>query len=133
MIEYAIVYLKKQSAEYTSIILNVSGAVNKIRSLNLLSSYWDRLKYCKTFNIKRFAKRIIPEHRCATRNFSGQGDRFVELEHFNKHFITNTIRAFLSKIKKRFSPYILDYGWINCSDNAKALNMHVHLIYSAGF
>ena len=39
MIEYAIVYLKKQSAEYTSIILNVSGAVNKIRSLNLLSSY----------------------------------------------------------------------------------------------
>ena len=42
VIEYADVYLKKQSAEYARIILNVSDAVHNIRSLNLLSSYQDR-------------------------------------------------------------------------------------------
>ena len=42
VIEYADVYLKKQSAEYTRIILNVSDAVHSIRSLILLSSYQDR-------------------------------------------------------------------------------------------
>ena len=42
VIEYADVYLKKQSAEYTRIILNVSDAVHIIRSLILLSSYQDR-------------------------------------------------------------------------------------------
>ena len=43
MIEYADVYLKKQSAEYARIIMNVSDAVQSIRSLNLLSSYRHRL------------------------------------------------------------------------------------------
>ena len=33
MIEYADVYLKKQSTEYARIILNVSDAVHSIRSL----------------------------------------------------------------------------------------------------
>ena len=42
MIEYADVYLKKQSAEYARIILNVSDEVHSIRSLILLSSYQDR-------------------------------------------------------------------------------------------
>ena len=42
MSEYADVYLKKQSAEYARTILNVSDAVHSIRSLNLLSSYWDK-------------------------------------------------------------------------------------------
>ena len=42
MIEYVDVYLKKQSAEYARIILNVSDVVYGIRSLNLLSSYQDR-------------------------------------------------------------------------------------------
>ena len=42
MIEYAGIYLKKQSSEYAR-ILNVSDAVHNIRSLyELLSSYWDR-------------------------------------------------------------------------------------------
>ena len=35
MIEYANIYLKKQSAEYARIILNVSDAVHSIRSLNV--------------------------------------------------------------------------------------------------
>ena len=42
VIEYADVYLKKQSAEYARIILTVSDAVHSIRSLILLSSYQDR-------------------------------------------------------------------------------------------
>ena len=42
MIEYAGIYLKKQSAAYTK-ILKVSDAVHSIRSLyKLLSSYRDR-------------------------------------------------------------------------------------------
>ena len=40
MIEYADIYLKKQSAEFARIILNVSDAIHSVRSLyNLLSSY----------------------------------------------------------------------------------------------
>ena len=42
MIEYADVYLKKQSAEYARIIMNVSDVVHSIRSMSLLSSYRDR-------------------------------------------------------------------------------------------
>ena len=43
MIEYASIYLKKQSVEYARIILNVSDAVHSIRSLyKLLNSYRDR-------------------------------------------------------------------------------------------
>ena len=41
--------------------------------------------------MKRFAKRIMPEYRCATRNFSGQRKWvFVKLGHIDKHFIKNT-------------------------------------------
>ena len=36
----------------------------------------------------------MPECRCDTRNFSGQEKEFVELGHFDKHFIKNTIRVF---------------------------------------
>ena len=61
-------------------------------------------EHCQTFKIKRFAKRIMPECRCATRNFSGQEEGFVKLGHFDKHFTKNIIRAFLFKIRKRFSP-----------------------------
>ena len=42
MIEYADLYVKKQSAEYARIIVNVSDAVHNTTSLNLLSSYRDR-------------------------------------------------------------------------------------------
>ena len=42
MIEYAVIYLKNQSAKYSR-ILNVSDAVHSVRSLyKLLSSYRDR-------------------------------------------------------------------------------------------
>ena len=77
VIEHAGIYLKKktQSAEYAR-ILNVPIAVHSIVSLyKLLSSYRDRETYsehCQTFKMERFAKRIMPECRCATRLFSGQ-------------------------------------------------------------
>ena len=74
MIQYAGIYLKKQSAEYVR-TLNVSDAVHIIRSLyNLLSSYRDRdvFRTLSTFKRERFAKRRMPECRCATRNFTWQ-------------------------------------------------------------
>ena len=52
----------------------------------------------------RFAKRIMPECRWATRNFSGQEEGFVELGHLDKYFIKKTICAFLSTIRKFFLP-----------------------------
>ena len=61
-------------------------------------------EYCQTFKTKRFAKRMMPECRWATRHFSGWEEGFVELGHFDKHLIKNIIRAFLSKIRKPFSP-----------------------------
>ena len=64
MIEYAGIYLKKQSAEYTR-ILNVSDAVHSIKSLyKLLSS-------CR----QRDVFRTLSEHNgafCKNNNFSGQ-------------------------------------------------------------
>ena len=46
-------------------------------------------EHCQTFKMKRFAKRIMPECRHTKRNFQGRGG-FVELEHFDKHFVKNT-------------------------------------------
>ena len=37
--------------------------------------------------MSRFAKRKGNTCKCATRNFSGQEGGFVELEHFDKHFV----------------------------------------------
>ena len=114
MIEYDDVYLKKQSAEYARIILNVCLlCVHELfwiwcSTYYKITEFTEQLrrqmysKHCQIFRIKRFAKRIMPECRCATRNFSGQEESFVELGHFDKHFIKNTIRAFFSKIRKLF-------------------------------
>ena len=104
---------EKNSAEYDIIILSVSDAVYSIRSLNSLSSYQDRHIHCQTFKIMHFAKRIMPECRCTTRTFSGQEEGFVERGHFDKHFIKNKIRAFLSKIRKLLSPKFCtcECGW----------------------
>ena len=60
MIEYAGIYLKKQSAEYAR-ILNVSDAVNNIRSLYKLLSRGiieaeTYLGHCQAFKTERFAK-----------------------------------------------------------------------------
>ena len=60
MIEYAGIYLEKQSAEYARILI-VSDAVHSIRS-KLLSSYQDRdtetyTEHCQTFKMEPFAKR----------------------------------------------------------------------------
>ena len=66
MLEYASIYLKKQSAEYGT-ILNVSDAVDIIRSLyKLLSSHRDRAfsQHCQTFKMERFGKRLMRNQKC---------------------------------------------------------------------
>ena len=125
MIEYGGIYLKKQSAEYAR-ILNVSDALHSIRSpYRLLSSYRDRETYpehCQTFKMERFAKRIMPECRCATKNFSGQRgggglwnwgtsikilsktpQKRASQGNIFEFFLLDTLRAFLSKIRTLFS------------------------------
>ena len=76
LIKYVGIYLKN-SAEYAR-ILNVSDTVHSIKSLHkLLSSCRDRETYSEhyqTFKMQRFAKRIMTECRCATRNFQGKGE-----------------------------------------------------------
>ena len=52
--------------------------------------------------MEHFAKIIMPECWYATRNFSGQEEGPVELGHFDKCFVKNTMRPFLSKIRKVF-------------------------------
>ena len=154
MLEYADLHLKKllsMPEVFWMCLIQYS-----IRSLyNLPSSYRDRhSEHCQTFKMEPFAKRIMPECRCATSSFSGQEEGFLELGHFNKHFVKNTINtisAFLSKIGTFFSlvarlwvwlnmhqyPWIClnipEKGWTNCSDYARALNMHAHLICLAGY
>ena len=59
-------------------------------------------KHCQTFKMEHFAKIIMPECWYATRNFSGQEEGPVELGHFDKCFVKNTMRPFLSKIRKVF-------------------------------
>ena len=75
-IEYAGIYLKKLSAEY-GIILNVSHEVDskvkvQIKEQLLRQTYF---KHRQTIKMESFAKGIMPECRCATRNFSEQGAR----------------------------------------------------------
>ena len=61
-------------------------------------------KHCQTFKMEHFAKIIMPECWYATRNFSGQEELGpVELGHFDKCLVKNTMRPFLSKIRKLFS------------------------------
>ena len=43
----------------------------------------------QTFKVEHFAKIRMPEYRCTTSNSQGRGG-FVELGHFDKHFIKNT-------------------------------------------
>ena len=56
---------QKHGAEYSR-ILNVSEAVQITEQLSETYS-----AHCQTLMMEHFAKRIIPECRCATRNFSG--------------------------------------------------------------
>ena len=54
-------------------------------------------EHCETFKMERFAKGIMSECRCATRNFLGQlRGRFVELGHFDKEALqANILKLFL--------------------------------------
>ena len=81
MIEYTGIYPKKQSTEFAR-ILNVSEfwlCLMQHITQGVFTNYWavaekeTYSEYCQTFKMERFAKTIMPECRCATRNFSGQG------------------------------------------------------------
>ena len=137
------------------------------------------------FKMECFAKRMMLECRCITRNFSGQGvgevtwTRALWYRFRPKHqkvFLLDTHKtafwmenltqrstqsAFLSKTRTFFLTFrkgregltqvallwvwlnmhqypwiclnILENAWINCSDLAKALNIHDHLTFSTGF
>ena len=90
--EYAWIclYIPEYSSEDVR-ILNVPGAVHSIRSLyKSLSSYHKTYsEHCVTFKMEHFAKRIMPECQYATRIFQHSGC-FIELGHFDKHFVKNT-------------------------------------------
>ena len=55
--------------------------------------------HCQTFKIERFAKRIMPECRCAARNFQVRKGRFVELGHIDKEFVKNTRKILRSRME----------------------------------
>ena len=68
MIEYASICMKKSSAGYARILMQY------------MTNYWVVIKteayseHCQTFKMERFAKIVMTECKCATRNFSGWGD-----------------------------------------------------------
>ena len=90
--------LKKQSAEYAIILHKVTVQITEQLSRQRLIQ-----NTFQTFKMERFAKRIITECWCATRNYSGQGG-FVELKHFDKDFVKNTTEkeALQEKILESF-------------------------------
>ena len=80
---------------------DVTGLPKKTLDMSLTYS-----KHCQTFKMEHFVKIIMPECWYATRNFSEQEEGLVELGHFDKCFVKNTIRPFLSKIRKLFSLWL---------------------------
>ena len=78
-IEYVGIHLKKQIADYAS-ILNVSDAVHSRKThYKLLSNYWDR-----------HFQNTVKHLRCSVlQKDMGEGG-CVEHGHFDKHFIKNT-------------------------------------------
>ena len=60
VIEYAGIYLKKQSAEYAR-ILSVSDAIHKVTvQITEQLSRQTYSEHCQTFKMDCFAKRIMP-------------------------------------------------------------------------
>ena len=90
--EYACIYQNKQSSEYARII-NVSNAVRSVRSLyKLLSSYRDRNVFRTLSNILRWSvlqKKQQLSAGAQLKTFQDRGS-FVEIGHFDKHFVKNT-------------------------------------------
>ena len=76
------------------------------------------IEHRKTFKMEHFAKRIMPKCRCANRNFSEQGEgwEFVELGHFDKHFVKNT--RWRGPAGKHFEVFSLRCS-LNCILNEK--------------
>ena len=136
MIEYADVYLKKQSAEYARIILNVSDAVHSIRSLNLLSSYWDKRIHNTVKHLdKAFCKKNNAWMQMHKQKFFRVGGGVCETralrwtfhQKHNQGLSFQNQETFLSLVGRlcvwlnmHQYPWIYlnldENGWINCSD-----------------
>ena len=117
----------------------MSDSVQSIRSLyKLLSSYRDRdvFRTLSNFKMERFAKRKMPECRCATRKFSGQGGMFVEQRHFDEDFVKNTRkRGPTGKNFRVFSPryfynYILNGKFKPKMDTIRAFLSKIRTFFS---
>ena len=116
-------------------------------------------EHCQKFKIEHFAKKIMPDCRHATRKFSEQ-ERFwgnISSKTQEKKTLQGNIFEFFlldnqdtrkGQGKPPLSPSctpvnvaeyvpisvnILENAWINCSDYARALNMHDHLTCFTGF
>ena len=106
MVEYACIYLNRQSSEYAR-ILHVFDTVHSVRPLSkLLSSYWDRGVFRTLSNIemKPFARRIM------TKNNQTHNQKFLKAGEVSWNFILNgklnpkmdTVRSSFSKITALF-------------------------------
>ena len=95
------------NAEYAR-ILNVSDAVGHC------TNYWEVIetdmysKHCQTFKIQHFAKIIMPECRAQPEFFRAEGWVFVELGHFDKHFVKNAQKV--EPVGKHFGIFSAKYS-----------------------
>ena len=87
-------------------ILNMSDTVHSIQYIEVTVQFVEQLprqtylEHCKTFEMKRFAKRIT----CNQKYFRAGG--IVELGHFDKHFVKNTRKR--GPVRKDFVVFFLD-------------------------
>ena len=104
MIEYAGIYLKKQSAEYTR-ILNVSDAVYSIK---VTVQFTDVFRTLSNISDGMFCKKNAGAQPEIVQGREGEGGgEVVELGHFNKHFVKNTRKRGPTGKHLRFFSYIL--------------------------
>ena len=57
-------------------------------------------KHCETFQLERFAKRVMPECWCTNRK--GR-EGFVELGQFDKHFVKKTRKRGIEHLTQRWT------------------------------
>ena len=110
-IEYPSIYPKKPSVKYVR-TLNMSDTVHSSRSLNkLLSSYQDR--HIQN-TVKHWRWSVLQKEQCLSAGaqpeiFQGTGGRgFLELGHFDKHFVKSTRKR--GPTKKHFGSFSPRYS-----------------------
>ena len=98
MVEYACIYLNRQSSEYAR-ILHVFDTVHSVRSLpKLLSSYWDRgvFRILSNIKMKPFARRVM------TKNNQAPNQKFLKAGEVSWNLDTSINN--LSKTREKKGP-----------------------------